>query len=200
MSYIDLARVANKPLDFTLRSIDVEHPALDQLLGISRETLRAFGVGYFTGKGVMHDKVVIPLHDTAGRLVAYAGYSPMDGSITYPKTFDRRLELFNTLRAENAGLFMDGLVLVTDLLNVLRLYELGVHRVVALPTEKLYAPQCAHIERIVGDGGQVDFVPWTLEYSDNLRVLSEHFHVRLHRYYNGSEDEFLSQVAFTLGW
>ena len=102
----------------------------------------------------MHDKVVVPFDDAVGRLVAYAGYSPTNGSITYPKTFDQRLELFNFPRAENMGVVMDGLVVVTDLLNVLRLYEFGVYRVVALTTETLYPPQCARVERLVGTGAR----------------------------------------------
>jgi len=194
-----LPRARNKPLDFTLRGIDVDHPVLDAM-GLQRETLTAFGVGYFGGKGIMHNKVVIPFHNADGLLVAYTGYSPRDGSITYPKTFNRRLELYNVLGAEIAGLREDGLVLVTDLLNVLRLYELRVYRVVALPTEKLYAPQLKQIRDLVGDGGRVDFVPWTREYRKTLAVLLPYFHVRLHRYYEGSEDEFLAQVVQSIGW
>jgi hypothetical protein len=189
----------NRPLDFTLKNIDHRHPAA-RSLGLRRETLEAFGVGYFAGRGIMHDKVVIPFHDADGLLVAYAGYSPTDGSITYPKTFDRHQELFNVLRAENAGLFQDGIVLVTDLLNVLRLYELGVNRVVALPTGKLHMPQLGRIRSLVGGGGQVDFIPWTEDYIDILAALLPLFHVRLHRYCEGSEDEFLSQVAHSFGW
>jgi hypothetical protein len=167
---------------------------------LRRETLEDFGVGYFAGRGIMHNKVVIPFHDADGRLVAYAGYSPTDGSITYPKAFDLRQELFNVFRAENAGLFQDGIVLVTELLNVLRLYELGVQRVVALPTGKLHMPQLGCIRSLVGNGGQVDFVPWTNEYIGILATLLPHVHVRLHRYYEGSEDEFLSQVAQSFAW
>jgi hypothetical protein len=192
-------RNRNKLLGFTLKHIDVDHPILDRL-GIRRKTLEHFGVGYFTGKGIMHDKVVIPFHNAEGLLVAYAGYLPEDGAITYPNRFDLRLELFNYWRCENSGLFEDGIVIVTDPLNVLRLYELGVHRVLALPTETLYAPQFAHIRSLVGDGGEVDLAPWTREYIDILAALLPHFHVRLHRHHEGSEDQFLSEVANSLGW
>lgn len=189
----------NQPLDFLLKSIDYEHPALDAL-GFSRETLKAFDVGYFTGKGMMHDKLVLPFHDRDGRLVAYVGYSPKDGSFTYPdrKRFDRRLELYNVVCAESTGLYQDGIVLVTNLLNVLRFYEVGVKRVLALPTDAVYAPQLEEIRRLVGTGGNVDFVPWTKECGATLRALSECFHVRLHRYYRGAEDEFLAQVVESL--
>lgn len=191
----------NRPLHFILKSFDGEHPALDSL-GLSRETLSRFGVGYFTGKGMMHNNVVIPFHNGDGLLVAYVGYDIETGALRYPppEKFDQRLELFNALRAENAGFFQDGVVLVTDLLNVLRLYELGIHRVVALTTDRIYEPQLATLTRLVGTNGHVDFVPWSKEYRENLERLAEHFHVRLHRYYLGSEDEFLLQVAGACGW
>jgi hypothetical protein len=186
----------NPPLDFALKSLDPEHEVLGTL-GIAPETLRTFDVGYFTGKGMMQGKVVIPFHNELGLLVAYVGYTPKTGTFTYPdrKHLDPRLELFNFVRAENAGLYMDNVVLVSDLLNVLRLHDLGIDRVVALPTEEISAPQLALLTRLLSDGGRLHYVPWTKEYSRNLDILAEHFHVRLHRYYEGSEDEFLAQVA-----
>lgn len=190
----------NPPLAFTLQSITTDHPELTRL-GLEPETLKHFGIGYFTGKGMMHDKVVIPFHDKESRLVAYVGYSIEDGSFTYPKTFDRRLELYNYPWCEfGLGLDHSGVVLVTDILNVFRLYELGVRHVLALPTEEIHAPQFDLIESLVGLGGGVEFVPWTKQYSQNLQLLSERFHTRLHRYYLGSEDEFLMQVVHTLDW
>lgn len=186
----------NKPLDFTLKSIDCTHESLDAL-EVSRETLQAFDVGYFTGKGMMHNKVVIPFHNEDGLLVAYVGYSLKDSVLTYPdrKHFDPRLELFNVMRVEHVGLYMDDVVLVSDLVNVLRLHDRGIRRVVALPTETLYEPQLALLQKLVGSGGRVHYVPSSREYGVNLERLAEHFHVRLHRYYGGSEDEFLDTVA-----
>src|SRR5439155_4037839 len=40
--------------------------------GISRETAEKFGVGFFSGKGSMSGRVVIPIQNEAGELVAYA--------------------------------------------------------------------------------------------------------------------------------
>jgi hypothetical protein len=189
----------NRPLNFTLTRIDRAHEALDRL-NISRETLHAFDVGYFSGKGIMHDKVVIPFHSREGTLLAYVGYSVSTGRFTYPRPehFDPRLELFNAFRAEHAGLYMDAVVVVSDIWNVLRLHDLGVRRVVALPTDEIYAPQLEQIHRLAGSGGNVHYVPWTREYDLNLARLAEQFHVRLHRYHDGSEDEFLAEVAHSL--
>ena len=189
----------NTPLAFTLKSIDAQHPRLDSL-GLARETLELFGVGYFVGKGIMHHKVVIPIQDADGELVAYAGYDPATGTYSYPNGFDPSLEVYNASRCARAGAIGDRIVIVTDLLNVLRLHELGVDRVVALPTETLCAPQLALITKLVGVGGLIDYAPWTKEYIDTLATLLSRFHVRLHRYDLGSEDEFLRQVAYSLGW
>ncbi|CRI66941.1 hypothetical protein THIOKS13320013 [Thiocapsa sp. KS1] len=196
----DLTGRTNPPLAFILQSITLDHPALHRL-GFERETLAHFGVGYFTGKGMMHEKVVIPFHDKESRLVAYVGYSVEDGSLTYPKDFDQRLELYNYPLCEfGLGLDHSGVVLVTDILNVFRLYELGVRHVLALPSEEIHTPQLDLIESLVGLGGGVEFVPWTKHYSENLQRLSERFHTRLHRYYLGSEEEFVAQVVETLDW
>jgi hypothetical protein len=189
----------NQPIPDYSKGFDVEHPVLDSL-ELRRETLDHFGVGFFSGEGVLHDRVVLPFHDQDGLWIAYAGYSLNDQSIRYSKGFDPQWELYNVLRAQIAQPACDGLVLVTELLNVLRLYELGVQRVVGLPTEAIHPPQLAQICRLIGAGGRLDFVPWTLEYTDNLRLLAQHFQVRLHRYYEGSEDEFLARVVSTLRW
>ena len=188
----DFARLSTRPLDFTLKSIDYEHPVLTSL-GFKAETLKAFGIGYFTGKGIMRNKVVIPFHNADGLLVAYAGCTPDDGSMTYPKNFDRRLELFNVVQASNVSIGQDGVVLVTDLLDLLRLHELGIYRAVALPTDRLYPPQRELIEELVGKGGLVDFIVWRTGFVDLLADLLPYFHVRLYRNTEDDTDESLPQ-------
>lgn len=42
----------NKPLTFTLQKIDYGHPYLRER-GLNEETIRTFGVGYFSGRGSM---------------------------------------------------------------------------------------------------------------------------------------------------
>jgi DNA primase len=57
-------------------------------------------VGFFAGKGSMHDRIVIPIHNSEGELVAYAGRS-IDGSeprYKFPAGFHKSLELFNLHR------------------------------------------------------------------------------------------------------
>lgn len=90
------AAVINKPLSFQLTGVDSSHPYLSER-GISRETAETFGVGFFGGRGSMSGRVVIPIHNEHGELVAYAGRS-IDGSeprYKLPKGFHKSLELFN---------------------------------------------------------------------------------------------------------
>jgi len=89
----------NKPLGFTLQRIDHSHPYLAER-GITEETARKFGVGFFPGKGSMSGRIVIPIHNERGELVAYAGRS-IDGSeprYKFPGGFRKSLELFNLHR------------------------------------------------------------------------------------------------------
>ena len=64
----------NRPLQFTLKDIDSGHPYLASR-GISKETATEFGAGYFPGRGSMAGRVVIPIHNRDGKLIAYAGRS-----------------------------------------------------------------------------------------------------------------------------
>jgi DNA primase len=90
----------NRPLTFQLKGIDHGHPYLEQR-GITKETAEKFSVGFFGGRGSMHGRVVIPIHNERGELVAYVGRS-IDGSeprYRLPAGFHKSLELFNLHRA-----------------------------------------------------------------------------------------------------
>ena len=69
---------SNKPLRFQLKDIDPSYPYLGDR-GIEKETAEYFGAGYFPGKGSMSGRIVIPIENEEGQLVAYAGRS-IDGS------------------------------------------------------------------------------------------------------------------------
>jgi DNA primase len=63
--------VVNAPLDFALKNIDPDHRYLHDR-GFTPQTIQHFGLG-FCSKGLMKDRIVIPLHDTAAKLIGYAG-------------------------------------------------------------------------------------------------------------------------------
>jgi DNA primase len=92
-------RASNKPLTFTLQNIDCSHSYLTER-GLAEETTKTFGVGFFPGKGSMHDRIVIPIHGREGELIAYAGRA-IDGSeprYKFPAGFHKSIELFNLHR------------------------------------------------------------------------------------------------------
>src|SRR5665213_717263 len=92
---------SNKPLTFTLQNIDCTHAYLNER-GLTAETAKMFGVGFLAGKGSMYDRIVIPIHNPGGELVAYAGRS-IDGSeprYKFPAGFHKSLELFNLHRVK----------------------------------------------------------------------------------------------------
>jgi hypothetical protein len=89
----------NKPLAFELKGIDLAHAYLAER-GITKETAETFGVGLFSGRGSMKGRVVIPIHNERGELVAYAGRS-IDGSdprYKLPAGFHKSHVLFNLHR------------------------------------------------------------------------------------------------------
>jgi DNA primase len=92
---------SNKPLAFRLQNVDHTHPYLGER-GLTEEIVKTFGVGFFPGKGSMHDRIVIPIHNREGELVAYAGRA-IDGSeprYKFPAGFHKSIELFNLHRVK----------------------------------------------------------------------------------------------------
>jgi DNA primase len=101
----------NVPLTFALQNIDCNHPYLTER-GVTEEIAKTFGVGFFSGKGSMHDRIVIPIHNREGELVAYAG-RVIDGSeprYKFPAGFHKSLELFNLhrVRGETSIILVEG--------------------------------------------------------------------------------------------
>ena len=62
----------NKPLQFRLDKLQREHPYLTQERGLTLETIVDFGIGY-CAKGMMAERIAIPIHNPEGQVVAYAG-------------------------------------------------------------------------------------------------------------------------------
>lgn len=130
-------RVVNRPLNFTLRGVDYRHTyLLDR--GIEERTAMEFGVGYYGGCGMMSGRVVIPIHDEFGRLVAYAGRSVDGGQPRYrfPSGFGKSQVLFNFHRA--AATESDTVVVVEGFFACLRVSQAGFASVVALMGTELY--------------------------------------------------------------
>ena len=133
----------NPSLKFRLDKLDREHPYLT-LRGLTPETIIDFGVGY-CAKGMMADRIAIPIHNPEGAVVAYAGRfpgEPGDDTSKYklPQGFRKSLELFNIDRAINEPTDAP-LVLVEGFFGCMKLHQLGCRKVVALMGSSMSAAQ-----------------------------------------------------------
>ena len=179
----------NPPLRFAgLKDLDAGHPFL-ATHGFSREAMEELGVGYCR-KGLMKERIAIPIHNARGELVAYAGRAldecPRRGGASaeryrYPDGFRREWELYNVHRAFRARKTNGWGVLVTeDFLDVFRLYEAGYENAVAFMGRRVSSRQ--H-ELLLGAAGRKSGLTLMMEegagLSDILLYLARDFAVRL---------------------
>jgi DNA primase len=125
---------ANKPLAFELTKLDTEHPYLKER-GLTADTILRFGIGFCTN-GLMSGRVVIPIHNVEGKIVAYAGRWPGDPPDATPKYklpagFRKSVELFNLHRAIEQS-DDQPLIIVEGFFDCMKLAQIGYHRTVAL--------------------------------------------------------------------
>lgn len=124
----------NVPLRFTLRGVDPYHPYLRQR-GIDPATAIEFGVGFYGSAGLLSGRIVIPICNRAGELVAYAGRA-IDGrppKYKLPSGFRKGLELFNFHRAVAKTAPPTGRAIVVEgFFDCLKVHQAGYRNVVAL--------------------------------------------------------------------
>lgn len=133
-------RRVSSPLNFKLTGIDCRHPYLAER-GITEKTAREFGVGFYAGPGLMHRRLVIPIHNAEGQLIAYCGRSVDQTQPRYrvPPGFAKSEILFNMHRV-TAG--ADGsVVAVEGFFDCMKVHQAGVRSVVALMGSVLYEAQ-----------------------------------------------------------
>jgi len=116
----------NKPLNFQLKNVDPVHPYLAGR-GITKETAEAFGVGYFSNRGSMSGRVVIPIHNERGELVAYAGRAVDHSEPRYklPAGFHKSLELYNLHRAIGESDTAGRVVVVEGFFDCMKVSQAG---------------------------------------------------------------------------
>ncbi len=123
----------NKPLKFKLKYPVRNHPFFEER-NIEPETIHHFELG-FCSKGIMKDRIAIPVHNEFGQLVAYCGraISPEQieskGKYRLPDKFYKSAVVYNLHRQPQDQKI---LILVESYLSVWKAYQAGIKNVVAL--------------------------------------------------------------------
>ena len=101
------------------------HPYLAER-GITEKTAVEFGVGFYAGPGLMHGRLVIPIHNADGELVAYCGRSVDQTQPRYrlPPAFAKSEILFNMHRAAAGG--ENSVVVVEGFFDCMKVHQAGI--------------------------------------------------------------------------
>lgn len=144
----DGIEIINKPLTFELKGLIVKHPFLLKEKNLTLETIKHFGLG-FCSKGLLAGWIAIPIHNTEGQIVAYAGrainstQTEIEGKYKLPPGFQKMLEVYNLHRALEQKELIEkyGLILVESFFGVFWLWQNGYRNVVALMGRELSEQQ-----------------------------------------------------------
>ena len=158
--------LVNEPLNFRLKDLDPTHPYLRKR-GFSREIMDKFGVG-FCSKGVFSGRITIPLHNSEGELIGYAGRVIDDSKIsaTNPKYLfpgkrgqgEDILEFHKSLFLYNGHRFtepLDDLIVVEGFASVWWLTQCGFPEVVALMGWSLSIEQRDLVFELTNPNGRI---------------------------------------------
>jgi DNA primase len=142
----------NPRLPFVLRPVDCQHAYLRQR-GIDRQTAEYFQVGFYSGRGMMQGRIVIPIHNREGQLVGYAGrvIDRSEPRYRFPRGFHKAVVLFNLHRALRSG--SPEAIVVEGFFDCLRVHQAGFPQVVAFMGSWLSQAQqeglVAHFQKLV---------------------------------------------------
>ncbi len=172
----------NAPLTFALKNIEADHSSV-KALGIRKDTITAFGIGYYRGRGLMGNRIVIPIHNPGRQLIAYAGFHPEERTYTYPPKFRTELELYNLTGARAALADGDSLILVRHPLEVVMLASAGHLDAFAIMGDAIRKEQVELLLVHHGAGEKLTLLwPTHTDIVPTLSELFPHFFIRLHRY------------------
>jgi DNA primase len=160
----------NAPLDYELKGLDPNHPYLAKR-GFAAETIARFGLG-FCSRGMLKDRIAIPLHDHKGRLIGYAGRVVDDSAVSeanpkyrFPskreregKVFEFRKTrfLYNGFRVTDP---VDDLIVVEGFTSVWWLNQNGFANTVATMGSDCSERQAELIVGLVKSAGHVWIIP-----------------------------------------
>lgn len=91
-----------KPLGFPLQNLETQHPYF-QTRNLDDEVIETFALAHYSGKGMMKERVVIPIHDPQGQfIVGYAGRAIDEATeprYLFPPKFPKAHLVYNLHRA-----------------------------------------------------------------------------------------------------
>jgi DNA primase len=151
------SKKANEPLSFALKNLDAAHQYLAER-GLKPETIAAFWLG-MCSKGSMAGRIVIPIHNAEGKLVAYSGRwpgEPPEGQPKYklPNGFLKSLEVYN-LHAAAKESPAGPLIVVEGFFDCIKLWQSGIRRVVSVMGSSISDAQVALIGKVATPSGKV---------------------------------------------
>lgn len=210
----ELPTVVNAPLSFELQGLDAKHPYLLGR-GFTPEAIERFGLG-FCSRGMLKDRVAIPLRDATGMLIGYAGRVVDDKLITednpryrFPgdrerggKVFEFRktLFLYNGYRIKGP---VDDLAVVEGFTSVWWLEQNGLSSVVATMGSDCSERQAELIVSLVKPDGRVWFAsdgdPAGERHAQTLlKLISPHRFIRWVKMEEGKQPTDLSAQELKL--
>jgi DNA primase len=132
----------NPPLNFKLKSLKTDHPFFAERK-INPATVEYFGLGFCT-RGILKNRIAIPIHNEKAELVAYCGRSVNDeqtkkeGKYKLPKNFVKSAVVYNLHRQKKDE---STLILVESFISVFHLHQAGLSNVLALMGSQLSKEQ-----------------------------------------------------------
>lgn len=166
----DRPRIINAPLDFELKGLDPKHPYLTER-NLDAETIEGFGLGY-SNRGLMKGRIAIPLHDTEGKLIGYAGRLVDDSQINgehskylFPGSRDRDGTvyefrkgefLFNGFRLETPA---DDILIVEGFFSLFWMMQCGYENIVALMGATCSAKQAELLLKMTKPSSRIWVIP-----------------------------------------
>jgi len=146
----------NKPLGFVLKLAN-QHPYFAER-GLTPETVAEFGLG-FCDKGVMSGRIAIPIHNMDSKLVGYAGRWPAKPPEERPKYrlpdgFKKASEVYRLVQAQREPEEYP-LIIVEGFFDVMKLWQLGIRKTVALMGSSMSATQEQLITRVTNENSTI---------------------------------------------
>ena len=162
--------LVNEPIDFELKNLDPQHPYLVER-GLHPETVSHFGLG-FCSRGMMKDRIAIPIHNPIGQLVGYAGRLVDDAKIDsdHPRylfpgqrrredvlhEFRKSMLVYNLHRVTKRA---DDLIVVEGFASVWWLHQQGFVDVVALMGSSCSSEQAKMISEHMSEDARIWLMP-----------------------------------------